>query len=122
MKNTIKAIMKTAGVIAIAAAIGFTMISCGGRGSGRIPNGTYVFSGSGPTSSFVFSGTNVAWDVGGGHVVEGTYEIVNDRIVFDVMGSKLEFQYSLNGRTLRVLNLAFGSGTLESNGVDYIRQ
>ena len=118
MKKTIGLI----GIIAIVAMIGFAMISCAGGGGGRIPNGTYVFSAHGGTSSFTFSGNKLAWDMGGGHVVEGTYEIVNDRIVFDVMGSKLEFQYSLNGRTLRVLNLAFGSGTLESNGVDYVRQ
>jgi hypothetical protein len=99
------------------------MTACSGGGSGRIPNGTYVFSGTGPSSSFTFSGSNnVAWDVGGGHVVEGTYAISDGRLVFTIQGERVEFEYSLHGNTLRVLNLSFGSGTLAANGVDYIRR
>ena len=72
MKNLFRMI----GIIALVAVIGFGMFSCGGGGSGKIPNGKYVKGTS--ETYWEFSGNKATYHAHADFIEKGTYTIDKD--------------------------------------------
>ena len=103
MKNTIKIL----GIIALAAVIGFTVVSCSGGGGGGKISGTYVDEDG--EASFTFSGSKLTTEMWG-QKGEGTFQVKDGKLILTSKEGKTEtWDYKLDGNklTLNMMGLEF---------------
>ena len=99
MKNTInfKAMLRIAGIIALTAIIGFTVIACSGGGSGKLSG---VYSDEKGTMTFTFSGNKLTSEAFG-QKGEGTYKIEGDKLLTTGPDGKTEtWDFKIEGDTI----------------------
>ena len=110
MKKTfkLKAVLRIAGITAIAAVIVFTAAACSGSGG---LSGTYKFDGM--DVSYTFSGNKVTYKVSDSYTAEGTYKTSGGEITFTMDGFEESqvFKYTKQGNKI-ILSLDGVESTL----------
>ena len=92
--------LKWAGIIVLAAVIGFALVSCSGGGSGGKPSGTY--ENKDWQISYTFSGNKVTAEMGGTHLLDATFAVKDGKLVFTSKDGTEELPFTLTGNELKI--------------------